>query len=70
MATKLDISCNSVVILCTDCPWWRGFRLSIDAAHDCAVDHQSAVHPGDTQATKARHTLHATRAKRLRHAAL
>jgi len=64
MATKLDISTNSVVILCTDCPWWRGFRFDVDSAHDCACAHQSAVHPGETQASMARANLHASRARR------
>ena len=64
MATKLDISSNSVVILCSECPWWRGFRLTVDAAHDCACAHESAVHPGSVHAVKARHSLHAARARR------
>lgn len=54
MATKLDKSACSVVIFCTECPWWRGFRITVLEAHNCACDHEAAVHPGATQASNAR----------------
>jgi len=64
MAIRLDISPASVVIYCTACPWWAAIAMSRLEAHTVACNHESLVHPGDTQAAKTAHMY------RLRHAAV
>lgn len=54
MTIKLDDDRTiSVVITCTDCPWWSALRLSRSEAHTCAVDHERVHHPGQDQAWEA-----------------
>lgn len=41
---KFDRSYNSVIILCTKCPHWRGLRLNQAEAYRCGENHAVSVH--------------------------
>lgn len=64
MATKLDISPNSVVILCDLCEWWRAMRPTVEQADECAIAHESAFHQGTQTAIIRRKARAAMRARR------
>ncbi|WP_449279631.1 hypothetical protein [Leucobacter sp. GX0328] len=44
---------SSVVITCTECPFWSAIRLDRDEAHECAVNHEKVYHPESRQARDA-----------------
>lgn len=50
---KLDYTQFSVVVKCSECPWWSGFGF--DRAHGWSVgaNHEAAVHPQSQQARDA-----------------
>lgn len=50
---KLDRTRISVVVTCTDCPWWHGFGLDDTEAWATGKRHQERHHPGEQQAAKA-----------------
>lgn len=51
MAIKLDKSACSIVVLCTDCPWWRGFALDRVEGWLVGRNHQARLHIGENQAS-------------------
>lgn len=53
MAIKLDKASCSVVIVCDDCEFWRGIRLSMGEAHVCAAGHERLFHPEQHEARRA-----------------
>lgn len=54
MTIKLDRSTSdTVVIVCTRCPWWSAIRFGLEQAHTCATTHEKSEHPGVTQAREA-----------------
>lgn len=54
MTIKLDYTSLSVVVVCTDCPWWYGFGFDREDGWVTGTRHQSNVHPGENQAATAR----------------
>lgn len=50
---KLDKTSVSIVVLCTECDFWRGFATDRIDAWIVGVRHQQNIHPGDTQASSA-----------------
>lgn len=44
---QLDISARTVVVLCTEHPYWRAIRFTKDEAMTCAAAHERDHHPGD-----------------------
>ncbi len=50
---KLDSTSNSVVVLCTECPFWYGFAFTRKEGWEVGRGHEVRAHPGATQATKA-----------------
>jgi hypothetical protein len=42
---KLDPSTTSVVVTCTDCPYWYAFAWTRDDAELRAIAHEELVHP-------------------------
>ncbi|WP_309105026.1 hypothetical protein [Microbacterium sp.] len=50
---RLDCTRVSIVIVCTDCPYWRAMRFTKHEAWKCAADHEKRTHPGLTQAQNA-----------------
>lgn len=54
MAIKLDKSSTSVVVLCTECPYWRGFGFDREHGWRVGAAHEKALHPeAKQQAQKA-----------------
>lgn len=53
MTIKLDSTRHSVVVICTDCPWWRGFGFDTLDAWGVGRAHEQRVHKGELQAAKA-----------------
>lgn len=43
----------SVVITCSECPWWAAIRLCMSEAHECARRHEEDKHPSASQARDA-----------------
>lgn len=50
---SLDFTQNSVVIVCSACPWWSGFAFDRVEGWTRANGHERAFHPDETQAFKA-----------------
>ncbi len=51
---RLDPSpSKTVVITCDECAFWSAIRFGMEAAHDCACDHERRVHPNRFQARNA-----------------
>lgn len=48
MSIHLDKSPNSVVLTCTECPWWHGFAFDAVDADLRGANHEATVHPEDT----------------------
>ena len=44
MTIKLDVSASSVVITCTDCPYWYSFRFDRLAGYRAGEAHAVRVH--------------------------
>lgn len=44
MTIKLDRSWNSILVTCTDCPYWFALRLEPREAYLAGEDHQVRVH--------------------------
>lgn len=61
----LDITPCSIVIVCRECDFWRGFALNRDDAWARARAHEELCHPGADQVSDAI----SKRASRARHAA-
>lgn len=53
MTIRLDSTQISVVVLCTDCPWWFGFAFNRDDGWRVGSGHLKSAHPGDEQASDA-----------------
>lgn len=53
MTISLDYTTISVVVLCTDCPWWAGAADSKLEGWKVGTAHQARVHPGAEQAAAA-----------------
>lgn len=60
MTINLDSTQISTVVLCTACPWWRGFADSRDEGWLVGAGHEERVH---RETDQARDTL-ATRRRR------
>lgn len=56
MTIKLDSTRHSVVILCTECPWWRGFAFTREEGWARGAAHEALTHPGQDQARKVLRT--------------
>lgn len=54
MLTKIDRSATGILIVCTACPYWFAFALTMRAAHDSACRHEELVHPGANLASTRR----------------
>lgn len=39
-----DVSDPSILVGCTECPWWRAIRLDIIEAYKAAEQHEINVH--------------------------
>lgn len=51
---KLDKSSSSVVVLCTECPYWRGFGFDREHGWRVGAAHEKNLHPeAKQQAQKA-----------------
>jgi hypothetical protein len=50
MTIKLDKSTSSVVVKCTDCPYWYGFGFDIEHGWRVGAAHEKSIHPGEKQA--------------------
>jgi len=61
---KLDSTRYSVVVLCTDCPWWFGFADTRDQGWRVGAAHEERTH---TDRYQARNALSGRRS-RARHA--
>jgi RNase P subunit RPR2 len=50
---RLDSTQHSVVVLCTDCSWWRAFAFTKPEGWAAGARHESVSHPGQRQAQAA-----------------
>lgn len=50
MTIKLDSTQISVVVLCSECPWWHGFADSKHEGWAVGARHEKRVHPKSDQA--------------------
>lgn len=50
MAIRLDLSPSSVVVYCSDCPWWADVTTTRMSAHTAAGGHEAQCHPGERTA--------------------
>lgn len=50
MTIRLDSTQISVVVLCTQCPWWRGFADHKDQGWRVGARHEERAHPDTDQA--------------------
>lgn len=64
MTIKLDSTRVSVVVICTECPWWRAFAFTKSDGWARGAAHEQATHAGSYQARNARDQA----ASRSRHA--
>ncbi|MFJ3394007.1 hypothetical protein [Leifsonia aquatica] len=54
MSITLDKSSSSVVVLCSECPYWRGFGFDREHGWRVGAGHEKALHPdAKQQAQKA-----------------
>lgn len=53
MTIKLDSTRISTVVLCTQCPWWRGFADNKGDGWKVGARHEESIHPGTNQARNA-----------------
>lgn len=53
MTIRLDSTQISVVVLCSECPWWYGFAFTRDQGWQVGNGHLTTAHPGDEQARNA-----------------
>jgi len=53
MTIKLDSTQISTVVLCDQCPWWRGFADSRDEGWRVGARHEERMHPGQHNAREA-----------------
>lgn len=66
---KYDRSLNSVLVTCTECPYWFGLRLDQATAYTCAEDHLVLVHDVEpARAAEPRRLWESRKARR--HAAM
>lgn len=49
----LDVSPNTIVVLCNTCPSWREVCTTYPAARRAASLHEASCHPGDNRAREA-----------------
>jgi hypothetical protein len=54
MTIKLDLSPSTVVVWCTECPWFQDLTTARVAAHNLAVDHEVEAHPESRRARDTR----------------
>lgn len=50
---RLDCSQSVIVIVCTECDFWRAMRFTKTEAWKCAAEHEKRSHPGVVQAQNA-----------------
>jgi len=50
---RLDSTRLSVVVLCSDCSWWRGFGFDKLDGWTTAARHEAQFHPEQEQARSA-----------------
>ncbi len=61
MAVKLDISPCSVVVYCTECPFWRAFAWDREEGYAAGILHEERIHDRD-DLRRARNMRRARRA--------
>ncbi|WP_419817008.1 hypothetical protein [Glaciibacter flavus] len=69
MAVYRDISDPSIVVGCTECPWWFAMRFDLIEAYKAGEQHQIDVHEIEPARAQEPRRLFEQRAeKRARHA--
>ncbi|HXG71276.1 MAG TPA: hypothetical protein VNJ04_11790 [Gemmatimonadaceae bacterium] len=54
MSIHLDASTSrTVVITCTDCPYWAAIRFGMTEAHSAATNHERLLHAESENARRA-----------------